>query len=107
MIKRFQQREDLNQISISKRRYIPTREFYSHVIDSIEDYAVFTMDLDLKINSWNSGASKIFKYTEGEIIGQKFHFIFTQHDRTLGIPEKEIRLALDKGKAKDNRWHLC
>jgi PAS domain S-box-containing protein len=107
MIKRFQNTTDITHVSISKKRYIPTRDFYSHVIDSIEDYAVLTLDLDLTINSWNSGASKIFQYTEDEIIGKKFHVIFTQQDRSLGIPEKEIRLALDKGKATDNRWHQC
>jgi len=40
--------------------YIPTNEFYAQVINSLEDYAVLTLDKELLINSWNSGAQKIF-----------------------------------------------
>lgn len=92
---------------IGKRRYIPTTDFYSHVIESIEDYAVLTLDLDLSINSWNNGAQKIFQYDEEEIIGQHFKIIFTEQDIGNGIPEKEIHLALKDGRATDNRWHRC
>tara|TARA_R110000850_G_scaffold150497_1_gene273294 strand:- start:214016 stop:215206 length:1191 start_codon:yes stop_codon:yes gene_type:complete len=92
---------------ITKKRYIPTTDFYSHVIESIEDYAVLTLDLDLSINSWNTGANHIFKYEEAEIIGQHFKTIFTEQDIANGIPEKEIHRALKEGKATDNRWHRC
>nr|MBA3985667.1 PAS domain-containing sensor histidine kinase [Flavobacteriales bacterium] len=77
------------------------------VVQSMEDYAVLTLDLDLSINSWNSGAVKIFKYEEEEIIGKPFHIIFSEHDIETGIPEKEIRLANKNGRATDNRWHIC
>lgn len=92
---------------VTKKRYVPTNDFYSHVIDSIDDYAVLTLSLDMTINSWNKGAATIFQYEEEEIIGQHFKIIFTKQDIEIGIPEKEIRLALKDGKATDNRWHRC
>lgn len=99
-----------NALSISKilqNTYIPTAEFYSQVIDSLTDYSIFTLNTELIINSWNTGATGIFQYEADEILGKSFHTIFTETDIAEGIPEKEIALALKEGKAIDNRWHIC
>jgi two-component system CheB/CheR fusion protein len=90
-----------------KNRYIPTAEFYSQVIDSLQDYSIFTLDTDLIINSWNSGATKIFQYETDEIIGEKFEVIFTDEDKAIGAPALEIETALKDGRAVDNKWHIC
>src|SRR6185295_5445341 len=92
---------------ILKSKYIPTAEFYSQIIDSLEDYSIFTLDNDLIINSWNSGSSKIFGYETEEVIGKHFDIIFTHDDKKNGIPKKEVETALKEGRATDNRWHLC
>ena len=44
---------------ILRSNYIPTAEFYSQVIDSLQDYSIFTLDNDFIINSWSSGSTKI------------------------------------------------
>lgn len=92
---------------ILRELYIPTAEFYSQIIDSLQDYSIFTFDNDLKINSWNSGAEKIFKYKTDEIIGKPFEIIFTEEDKIAGIPNLEVVTAQREGKAADNRWHTC
>lgn len=92
---------------VLKRQYIPTTEFYSQVIDSIQDYSIFTLDNDFIINSWSSGATIIFGYETEEVIGESFDIIFTEEDIENGIPQKEIDAALNEGRATDNRWHLC
>ncbi len=97
----------MSQQEILKPLYIPTSEFYSQVIDSLQDYSIFTVDNDLHINSWNSGASKIFQYETEEIIGQHFEIIFSETDKKDGIPQLEIETALKEGRALDNRWHIC
>lgn len=90
-----------------KTIYIPTAEFYSQVIDSLLDYAIFTIDNELIINSWNAGATGIFQYEQDEILGKSFHTIFSDTDIVDGVPEKEVELAIQDGKATDNRWHIC
>jgi PAS domain S-box-containing protein len=90
-----------------KKVYIPTAEFYSQVIDSLLDYAIFTIDNELTINSWNAGATGIFQYEPDEILGKPFHTIFSDTDISHGIPEKEVELSIKEGKATDNRWHIC
>ena len=89
-----------------RMEYLPTNDFYSQVVDSLEDYAVLTTDEDLIINSWNSGAESIFKYSSKEIIGKHFKTIFTKEDIKKGIPGIEIHRATKEGRAKDERWHL-
>jgi PAS domain S-box-containing protein len=91
---------------ILKKKYIPTAEFYSQIIDSLQDYSIFTLDKNFNINSWSSGSTKIFGYETDEVIGESFDIIFTEDDLKSGIPKKEIETALAEGRATDNRWHI-
>ena len=100
-------RNEQNNLKILKSQYIPTAEFYSQIIDSLQDYSIFTVDNDLRINSWNSASTKIFQYTTEEIIGEHFDIIFTEEDRKIGGPQLEIDTALKDGRAVDNKWHIC
>lgn len=90
-----------------KSLYVPTSEFYSQVIDSLEDYAIITLDKKLNINSWNKGAKTIFQYETDEVIGKHFDIIFTEKDKKNKIPKLEVDTAIKKGRATDNRWHVC
>lgn len=90
-----------------KKKYIPTAEFYSQIIDSLQDYSIFTLDKEFNINSWSSGSTKIFGYETEEVIGESFDIIFTEEDLKSGIPKKEIETALKEGRATDNRWHIA
>jgi two-component system CheB/CheR fusion protein len=92
---------------ILRSNYIPTAEFYSQVIDSLQDYSIFTLDNDFIINSWSSGSTRIFGYESDEIVGKHFDIIFTEEDIQNGIPQTEIKAAILEGRATDNRWHIC
>jgi two-component system CheB/CheR fusion protein len=100
-------KKDQIDLKILKSRYIPTSEFYSQIIDSLQDYSIFTLDKELKINSWSAGSTIIFGYEIEEVIGKNFEIIFTEEDKITGIPKEEIDLAVKEGKAVDNRWHIC
>lgn len=92
---------------VLKNKYIPTAEFYSQIIDSLQDYSIFTLDNELNINSWSSGSTKIFGYETDDAIGEPFDIIFTAEDVKSGIPKREIEIALKEGRATDNRWHIA
>ncbi|MDZ4756997.1 MAG: PAS domain-containing sensor histidine kinase [Bacteroidota bacterium] len=92
---------------VLRSQYIPTSEFYSQIIDSLQDYSILTLDNELKINSWSSGTVTIFGYEAEEVLGKDFDIIFTEEDRKIGIPQGEIDKALKEGRAVDNRWHIC
>jgi two-component system CheB/CheR fusion protein len=95
-----------DNLKILKNKYIPTAEFYSQIIDSLQDYSIFTLDKEYNINSWSSGSTKIFGYETDEVIGEPFDIIFTEEDIENGIPKKEIETASKEGRATDNRWHI-
>lgn len=91
---------------VLKNKYIPTAEFYSQIIDSLQDYCIFTLDNEFNINSWSSGSTKIFGYETDEVIGESFDIIFTEDDLKSDVPKREIETALKEGRATDNRWHI-
>ncbi len=91
---------------ITRHTFIPTVEFYRQIIDSIQDYSIFTVDKDLVINSWSDGSENVFGYKTNEVLGEYFDIIFTDEDKKNGIPQKEIDTALKEGRATDDRWHV-
>jgi PAS domain S-box-containing protein len=76
------------------------------IIDHARDYAIFTMELDGQITSWNSGAERITGYSPAEAIGMHFDEFFTASDRSTGQPKLELDKAWNDGRAEDTRWHL-
>ncbi len=96
----------MNEPILLKNRYIPTSEFYSQIIDSLQDYAIITLDNDLKINSWSAGSVSIFGFQPEDVFGKDFEIIFTKEDISDRVPQKEIDKALSEGRAVDNRWHI-
>ncbi|HEX4151788.1 MAG TPA: chemotaxis protein CheB [Steroidobacteraceae bacterium] len=76
------------------------------LIASAHDYAIFMLDAQARITSWNSGAEQVTGYREEDILGQSIAVLFTAEDRAARIPEQEIERAADTGSALDERWHL-
>ena len=91
---------------VVKKKYVPTTEFYSQVIDSLQDYSIFTLNNELTINSWSAGSEKIFGYKTDDVIGEHFDIIFSGEDLKNGIPQREIDTAIKEGRTTDNRWHI-
>lgn len=75
------------------------------LIASAKDYAIFTTDRERQIDSWNAGAATMFGYDEGEMVGQSADLLFTPEDRDQGDAEREMTLALEAGRAENERWH--
>lgn len=76
------------------------------LIASAQDYAIFTLDDDRRINLWNAGAQALFGYSEAQIIGQSGDILFTDEDRAQNKPVQEITAAQRDGRAASERWHL-
>jgi len=75
------------------------------ILDSTADYAIFSMDTERRIASWNAGAERLLGWSEGEILGEPADVVFTPEDREAGVPEQEGEGALRHGRALDERWH--
>ncbi|HEU5126052.1 MAG TPA: CHASE domain-containing protein [Verrucomicrobiae bacterium] len=75
------------------------------ILENVRDHAIFSMDLNGIVTSWNSGAERLFGFTDTEAVGKSGAVIFTPEDRDSHAPEEEMRLALENGFSGDDRWH--
>ena len=76
------------------------------LLQSVVDYAIFMLDTDGKIQSWNPGAERIKGYTAGEIIGEHFSRFYTEEDRAAGIPEAALKQAAEEGRFHAEGWRV-
>lgn len=83
-----------------------SEERFRLMVESAVEYAIFSMDRDGLITSWNTGAERLLGYSEDEIVGQRADIIFTREDREKKAPGREIGKALVSGEADDERWHV-
>lgn len=76
------------------------------LIESATEFAIFTIDPNGIVTSWNSGAERVLGYTHGEIIGHSADVIFPPEEGGFSAAEEERRLASANGRAEDERWQV-
>ena len=81
-------------------------EYLRLTVESVKDFALFTVDPQGRIASWNPGAQRLFGFEEPEILGQDLGVLYTPEDRAGGVPEREIAVAAARQSSADERWHL-
>jgi PAS domain S-box-containing protein len=77
------------------------------MIASISDYAIFMLDPQGRVASWNPGAARITGYREDEIVGESFARFFTAEDVASGQPAHELETAAREGRFAGEAWRLC
>ncbi|MEX2535584.1 MAG: ATP-binding protein [Trueperaceae bacterium] len=81
-------------------------DLYELIVSNTREFAIFGVDLDGTITSWNPGVEYLFGYSRVEFIGQPAALIFTAEDKEKGAPKRELLGAQTQGEAMDVRWHL-
>lgn len=76
------------------------------LIDSVLDYAIFQLNPDGIVSSWNPGAECIKGYKADEIIGQHFSRFYTEEDRTAEVPTRALEAARKAGKFEAEGWRV-
>jgi PAS domain S-box-containing protein len=76
------------------------------MIESVKDVAIFTVDPQGRVASWNAGAEHLFGYCEREILGRGHRVLYVAEDRDAGVPEGELAVAAARGRSADERWHI-
>jgi PAS domain S-box-containing protein len=77
---------------------------YRMLVEAITDYAIYMLDPDGTISSWNPGARRFKGYEESEILGEHFSRFYTEADREAGLPQKALEIATREGKFEDEGW---
>ncbi|SER70910.1 PAS domain S-box protein [Rhizobium sp. NFR03] len=76
------------------------------VFESAVDFAIFSLDPQGRVTSWNTGAERVLGFTEADILGQSGDIIFIEEDRKAGVPALERADARAHGRAEDERWQM-
>ena len=76
------------------------------LIDAIVDYAIYMIDVDGTVRSWNSGAERLKGYSADEIIGKSFSSFYSPEDRAKGLPQTALRIAAETGRFSSEGWRV-
>jgi PAS domain S-box-containing protein len=76
------------------------------LIDAVVDYAIYMIDPDGIITSWNSGAKRFKGYEEAEILGEHFSRFYTDDDRAAGLPQRALDTAIREGRFEGEGWRV-
>jgi len=79
----------------------PTAEQFHILVDSVEEYAIYMLDPNGNVVTWNTGAQKIKGYTAEEIVGKNFACFYTAEDVAAGKPQSNLREAARRGHIRD------
>ena len=76
------------------------------LVNSVTDYAIYMLDADGHVATWNPGARRFKGYEADEIIGQHFSRFFTEEDRAAGLPERALKTAAAEGRFEAEGWRV-
>jgi PAS domain S-box-containing protein len=83
-----------------------SQEQFRLLVQSVTDYAIFMLDKEGRVSSWNYGAERIKGYKPDEIIGRHFSSFYTQADREAGEPQKNLARATLDGRVETEGWRV-
>ncbi|NEM97089.1 sensor histidine kinase [Pontibacter burrus] len=92
--------------SATKNKMFQSQELYRLIIEGIKDYAIFMLDTQGNIVTWNLGAERIKGYKADEIIGKHFSTFYTQDALDSDFPQYELTQAKLKGRFEDEGWRV-
>jgi formate hydrogenlyase transcriptional activator len=83
-----------------------SEERFRLLVDGARDYAIFMLDPEGRVTSWNPGAERIKGYSAEEIVGQHFSKFYPQESVDRGTPQHELRVAATEGRFEDEGWRI-
>jgi PAS domain S-box-containing protein len=88
-----------NALQDSERRF-------QLLVRGVTDYALYMLDVDGRVSSWNAGGERIKGYRPEEIIGQNFSRFYTEADRATGRPARALAIAREAGRYEEEGWRV-
>ncbi|HZI15402.1 MAG TPA: PAS domain-containing sensor histidine kinase [Myxococcus sp.] len=97
---------DLTERRFAEEALRQSEERFRFMLSSVKDYAIFMLDPQGRVATWNAGAARIKGYTPREIIGQHFSRFYPPDEATSGKCERELETALLVGKFEEEGWRV-
>ncbi|MCE7798175.1 PAS domain S-box protein [Sphingobium sufflavum] len=84
-----------------------SEERFRLLVQSVTDYAIYMLDPDGRVSSWNAGAERFKGYAQNEILGEHFSRFYTDEDRDAEVPQKALETARRDGRFEAEGWRVC
>jgi PAS domain S-box-containing protein len=97
---------DLTERRAAAESLRQSEEQFRLLVQSVTDYAIYRLDPQGHVASWNSGAERIKGYTPADIIGSHFSRFYTEEDRLAGEPERAMSIAREQGRFAAEGWRV-
>lgn len=102
----FAQVQDVTAQRLVEGELRRSEESFRRLVSAVEEYAIFTLDVDGVVVSWNAGAERIKGYRSHEIIGRHFRVFYPDDDQAGGHPEHNLAMALRNGSYAEEGWRV-
>jgi PAS domain S-box-containing protein len=97
---------DVTERRLVEERLSESEEQFRHLVQGVTDYAIYMIDLDGNVSSWNEGARRIKGYEPEEIMGAHFSRFYTPEDRERNEPARALETARTEGRFRAEGWRL-
>ena len=102
----FAQTEDITQRRQASEELRASEERFRLLVESVTDYAIFMLDPQGHVTTWNAGAERLKGYRADEIIGQHFRVFYPPELQAIAHPEHELELAVRDGRYEEEGWRV-
>jgi diguanylate cyclase (GGDEF)-like protein/PAS domain S-box-containing protein len=85
---------------------VQSEERFRLLVNSITDYAIYMLDPDGNVTSWNAGAERLNGYAAEEVIGKHIDLFYTPEKRRAGAPSRSLQIALTDGGYEEEGWQV-
>jgi PAS domain S-box-containing protein len=97
---------DMTERRLAEQRLMESERRFQRLVQAVVDYAIFQLDPNGLITTWNTGAQRIQGYTAQEAIGKHFSHFYTPEERDAGLPKRALETAAADGRYEAEGWRV-
>ncbi|HVF79929.1 MAG TPA: PAS domain S-box protein, partial [Solirubrobacteraceae bacterium] len=97
---------DISARKASEEAVATSEERLRLMVENVKDYAIFMLDTEGRVATWNAGAQRVKGYEAEEIIGRHFSVLYPREDVAAGKPQRQLQIAAAEGRLEDEGWRV-